>query len=736
MRAVFLYVLMSCFSLIIVYRIYRIQNVEKPRWTALSDSLRHENVVREIEPSRGNILADDGSILAASIPQYKLAMDFGAENLRMNGGKVFYDNVDSLALCLSKFFGDRSKAEYKRSLIRGYEQKRRFFVINNRIISHSEYKQVEKFPLFRMSRYKSGFTPQMEVKRIKPFGSLAAITIGNTQNERAQNGVERAFDKYLKGTPGRGHNEKVAGLVILRADVPAENGADVKTTLNVDMQDICEKALRRQMTALDADEGAVIMMEVSTGQIKSIVNLSRTSDSTYREKVSIALRYAPEPGSTFKVPVMMAALEDGTVKPTDSVDCGDGVWEVNSKITIRDFNTGENANHVIPVSQAIVRSSNVGMGKMIYSRYDNVKKAQHFVDMLHKIGVGKKFDFGFEGLGEPEILGPRDRKDWASTDVASMAYGYAVKMPLLYTLTFYNAIANDGKMVKPYLVSEITHNGSVVKSFGTEVIQEKICSDKTLEEIRKMILGVVEDEHGTAKPVQSEYVRIAGKTGTARYDYGEDRIGYKHQVSFCGYFPYENPKYSCIVYMRNPKVGAASGGRMAGTVFKEIAERVMASIQFLPVESFGEVERVKFDHVKQLAASRGNDTTGLVYKRTFFPQVPSVRQADAYAILSALGVSVDYDERDAGRYVSVNYDRQSNSAAFRPVAGQKKKVPNLVGMGLKDAVYVAERTGMKIKVSYSNQDAPKEAPAGKVFKQSQDAGSDFSRGDVLTVYIK
>ena len=732
-----MYVLMALFALLIVRRIYCIQNTERDRWSALSDSLRRENVMRVIEPNRGNILSDDGSILAASIPQYKLAMDFGAENLRLNGGKVFYDNVDSLALCLSRFFGDKSKAEYKRSLIRGYEQKKRYFLINNRVISHAEFKEVRDFPLFRLGKYKSGFTPQMEVKRIKPFGSLAAITIGNTQNERAQNGVERAFDSYLKGTSGRGHNEKVAGIVILKADVPAENGADVKTTLNVDIQDICEKALRRQMTALDADEGAVIMMEVSTGKIKSIVNLTRRSDSTYREVESIALRYAPEPGSTFKVPVMMAALEDGAVKPTDSVDCGDGIWEVNSKITIKDFNTGENANHVIPVSQAIVRSSNVGMGKMIYNKYDNVKKAQHFVDMLHRIGVGRKFNFGFEGMGEPEILGPKDRPNWTSTDVASMAYGYAVKMPLLYTLTFYNAIANDGKMVKPYLVSEIEHNGEVIKTFGTEVLQEKICSDKTLEEIKKMILGVVEDEHGTAKPVQSEYVRIAGKTGTARYDYGEDKIGYKHQVSFCGYFPYENPKYSCIVYMRNPKVGAASGGRMAGTVFKEIAERVMASIQFLPVESFGEVERAKFAHVKQLEASRGRDTVGMVYKRTFFPRVPSVRQADANAILSALGVDVmNNDSRYDDNYVSINYDKAKNSAAFSLVTEKRGRVPNVVGMGLKDAVYLAEKCGMRVKVSYLNADAPAEAPVGKVFKQSHDAGGEDKKGDVLTVYLK
>jgi len=656
-RIYFVFVLLF---LIILCRVWNIQHSERDRWIALGDSIRKENVESPHLAKRGNILSDDGQLMVATVKEYDAAIDFRTEGLRANNGERFKKNVDSLALCLHALRGERSIEQYRDLLWRGYNSKTRYCKLFQKPISHSEYKQMKTFPLIREGKYKSGFTADIEtnckIKRSMPFGSLAAVTLGSYSSEtnRPTRGIEYAFDKYLKGTDGIDRRKRAAGAWIKKPVVEAIDGCDITTTLNVVMQDICEQALRHRAEQIDAECGVVILMEVATGEIKALVNLNR-SDSSYKENESIALTSHMEPGSTFKVPALMAALEDGTVKLTDTVDCGDGIWDLNSSIRISDANTGEKANHKIPVGQAIVRSSNVAMGKIIYENYGTKERANHYVEILKKMGVGKPIDLGFKGCANARIEGPKERgKEWIYTDIASMAYGYSVDMPLLYTLTFYNAIANGGKMMQPYIVKRASRDGITVKEWGPKVMVESICKPSTLNAIKPLMLGVVEDEHGTGKAAYSEYTRIAGKTGTARYNYRAGQGGYKHQVSFCGFFPYENPKYSCIIYFRNPGVGGAGGGWMCGPVMKQIAERVMASVEYIPVEKF-------------VADSA----------RSMEPTPAKMMSADAAMLKRCFG---------------------ADSTQIRVITPQisGNEFPNLVGMGLKDAIFIAERRGKTV----------------------------------------
>ncbi|MBP5306608.1 MAG: transpeptidase family protein [Paludibacteraceae bacterium] len=690
-RAIIIYLFCLAVFALIVMRLYSIQHTERAQWMRLSDSLRKENVVKDILPDRGNIYADDDQLLVASVPVYKLAIDFKTPALREDGGKLFKENVDSLATCLADYLKDQSAAQYRSQLWKGYRTKSGYCLISRLTLNHDQYKMIQTFPLFRLGSNKSGLVKDRKIKRIKSFGILASVTLGrySVDEAKAYNGIEHAYDSILRGRAGKGHIEQMAGASILTSEIPAVNGSVILTTLNVSMQDICEKALMKKMLEVRADEGAVILMETRSGQIKAIANLVRTDSSgtSYYESKNIALRSDMEPGSTFKVPALMAALEDGTVEADDSVDCGNGVWQVNPKITIKDHNTGEKANHVIPIGQAIVRSSNIGMGKTILEQYDNKKKAIHYIDVLKKMGVGQRIDLGFKGMAHARIEGPEERADWTYTDVASIAYGYSVNMPLLYTLTFYNAIANDGVMMQPYLIKSITRDGIEEQVFGPKIMKNPICSKKTLNAIREMMLGVVEDEHGTAsKSVRSKYVRIAGKTGTARYDYRNNKTPH-HQISFCGFFPYEEPRYSCIVFIKNPKAPAAAGP-MAGGVFREIAEHLMASETYIPIGQYREIETAN--------QRKENDTT---YREVEYRRFGNLE-----------GITKEGKKRFL-------------QAATRTGANQ---TPDCRNLGLKDAIYLAESRTLRPKVN----------GRGKVYKQTPEAGTPLQKNTTIHLYLK
>ncbi len=674
-----------------VRKIIQIQYSEKDQWIALSDSLRKVNKQINIEPNRGNIYSCDGELMASTVPSYYLYMDFLTPALRVDDGKLFYDNLDSLSYYLSRKLKDKSEGAYRRHLLKGYTQKKRHYRISRKKISHASFKQIKKFPLF-VKGYRSGLIAEKRIKRIKPFGSLASITVGSLygiKSKGAKNGLEAAYDSILTGKPGRAHLERKAGVNILTADQEPENGADITSTLNIDMQDIAEKALRDRLVQLNAELGCVALMEVKTGQIKACVNLTKVGEGVYSEVVNFMFRSALEPGSTQKIPSLMVALEDGVVKKDDVVDCGDGVWEFSDEVTISDHNTGDKSNGKIDMAQVIVRSSNVGIAKVIDEAYKD--DPQEFVNALREMGVGMPMDIGFpRGVAKASLKGPDENPLWGSSDLASIAYGYSVNMPLLYTLAFYNAIANNGKMMQPYFVNKITRKGEVLVENSPVVLKKSICSAKTITTIKDIMLQVVEDSlHATGKPVKSEYVRIAGKTGTARYNYRKKWL-MKHQVSFCGFYPYENPEYSCIVFIRNPKNGIPSGGAMAGPVFKEIAERVMASHSLLPISNYPV------------------DSTQLV--------VPYVKKGcfqSSNRVLSELQLLPNNKEENKAEHLGK--DEVDNNT-----------VPRVQGMGVKDALFSLEKRGMKVIVE----------GRGRVITQSILPGTKITKGSSIKIRLK
>ena len=697
-RFAIVYFIMVVLFTAAIAKLIHTQTHESKTWIHKSDSIRNAYKVINVEPKRGNIYSYDGRLLASDMIQYGLYMDFGKNEefeLRKNNGKLFFDNLDSLSYCLANELKDKTKEEYKTHLLKGYNTNRRYYLITTKKISHLTSKKIRNFPLFREKKADSWLRLEAHMKREHPFEPLAVSTIGNFDNTgKPQRGLEHFFDSTLAGKTGKAHYEDIAGASIRVVDNPAIDGTDITTTLDVIIQDFADKALRKKLIELNADSGVVILMEVKTGQVKACVNLTRKGGGIYSEINNIALTAAVEPGSTFKAPAMMAALEDKKISPTDIVDCGDGIWHFNSTFSLSDHNTGANANGKIPASEAIVRSSNVAMGKIIYNGYKN--NPQQYVETLRKMGVGEAMNFEFTGGGvKASILGPKEKNNWSASDLPSMGIGYAIEMPLLYTLAFYNAIANDGKMLQPYFVKNIGKN----KDIQAKVIRESIASQETLDAIKEMMLGVVEGSKGTGKPVKSDFVQIAGKTGTARYAKDKETGKYKHRITFCGFFPYDNPQYSCIVFIQNPKKGEASGGGMAGVVFKEIAEKVMAhksniSIKTMPKDSM----------------------------RTIMPRVKNGNYDATRLVLNRLKVKTTDNENPD---VWIKAQSDNASVILSPLKITDNLVPDVEGMGARDAVYVLENAGLQVQLS----------GRGKVVSQTIQPGTKISKGNTILLTL-
>ncbi|HOJ66199.1 MAG TPA: penicillin-binding protein 2, partial [Paludibacteraceae bacterium] len=571
------YVFIVVAFLLVIYKIITIQFFERENWLALAAKNVKTNI--EVKANRGNIFSSDGRLMASSIPTYYIYMDLRVPALQENNGQLFHENIDSLSLCLSKFFKDKSQAEYKKDITEAYNKKLGAFRIYPKKISYSQLKELKTFPLFRLGKNKSGLITKEQFRRVKPFGSLASRTIGDIyadETKGGKNGLELKFDSLLRGTPGIAIRQKVANTWQETVQVEPIDGIDVITTIDVDIQDIAEKALLDSLRSFDAQEGYVIVMEVQSGEVKAIVNMQKNENGTYSENRNGAVSDMVEPGSTFKVVSLMAALDDGKVKVTDSIDTGNGIFQFANAF-MKDHNYNRGGFHKITIAEAIHASSNIGISRMIVNAYGNNPAA--YVDKLYKMKVNEPMNLEIPGTAAPNIRHPLDKsKYWSKTTLPWMSIGYETQIPPIYTLAFYNSIANDGKLIRPYFVKALSKNGQILKTFQTEIINEQICKPSVLQTIRETLLGVVEGRLGTAKNVRSKYVRIAGKTGTAQISKGA--LGYRsggksHQVSFCGYFPAEHPLYTCIVVIREPRIGYPSGGKMSGSVFKDIAERIM-----------------------------------------------------------------------------------------------------------------------------------------------------------------
>ena len=571
--------------------------------------------------------------------------------------------------------------------------------------SYTDLKEMRKYPFLRLSRYKSGFYTKEMVQRQKPFGTLASRTIGDIYGEieaggvtKGKNGLELQYDSLLRGEAGLSSVRRVGGGWTNVVEVEPVDGMDIRTTIDINIQDITEKSLVDMLKKIDAESGTAVVMEVSTGEIKAITNMGRIREGAYAETKNHAVADEIEPGSTFKVASMMVALEDGVCQPSDTIDVGKGVYMYKGA-RMTDHNMNKGGYGRISAEQAIWYSSNIGVAKIILKGYE--KNPTKYVEGLYKLGLTIPLNLEIPGAGRAKIRMPNDTTlYWSKTTLPWMSFGYETQIPPIYTLTFFNAIANGGKMVRPMFTKEIMHNGKTVQSFSTEVLKSSICSDKTLDIIKEMLLGVV--EQGTGKAVHSDIIRIAGKTGTAQIATGGVYRTSGHQVAFCGYFPADEPKYSCIVVIRRPRIGYPSGGTMSGGVVKAIAEKVYASHMSFDVR---DMER---------------DSLAVL--------LPAAKNGNLEALENVLGkldVEANTDSLET-KWVVTKREEGDEELHLRDLTIREGLVPSVIGMGAKDAVYLLESAGLRVALD----------GMGRVSAQSIGAGARISKGQTIRLTLK
>ena len=704
-RDFFVILLMALIGVAIVVKAGITMFAERQYWQDVADRFVKENVT--VKPNRGNIISSDGKLMASSLPEYRIYMDF------MSGEKdekrrkkdqarrdsILTANMDSICIGLHKIFPDKSAAQFKAHLKKGRQAKSRNYLIYPKRISYIQYKEVKRLPVFCLNRYKGGFKELAYNQRKKPFGSLAARTLGDVYADTAKgarNGIELAFDTILKGRDGLTHRQKVMNKYLNIVDVPPVDGCDLISTIDVGMQDICEKALVDKLKELNAFVGVVVLMEVATGEVKAIVNMTKGKDGNYYEMRNNAISDMLEPGSTFKTASIMVALEDGKITPDYVVDTGNGQMPMHGRV-MKDWNWRRGGYGKLTVTEILEVSSNVGTSYIIDHFYGS--NPQKYIDGLRRMSIDQPLHLQIAGEGKPNIRGPKERSYFSKTALPWMSIGYETQVPPLNILTFYNAIANNGVSIRPKFVKAAVKDGEIVKEYPTEVINPKICSDKTLAQIREILQKVVGE--GLAKPAGSKQFHVSGKTGTAQISQGA--AGYKagvtnYLVSFCGYFPSEAPKYSMIVSIQKPGP-TASGGLMAGSVFSKIAERVYAKDLRLPLTSAIDTNTVVIPHVK----------------------AGEMRQTQR--VLEELNINIQGKIADSRKEVWGSTHAAPQAVVLESRGIMQNFVPSVIGMGAKDAVYLLESKGLKVNL----------VGVGKVKSQSIANGTIIRKGQTITL---
>jgi cell division protein FtsI (penicillin-binding protein 3) len=697
-RYFFVVLLMGLTGIVIIIKAGIIMFGERQYWQEVGNRFVKEDIT--IKSNRGNILSANGSMMASSLPEYRIYMDFEA------GGAIkdslLMIHLDEICAGLHKIFPDKSAAHFNAHLLKGRKQHARNYLIYPGYASYIQYKEAKRLPVFSLNKYKGGFHEQVYNRRKKPFGSLASRTLGDIYADTAQgaiNGIELAFDSILRGRNGTIHRQKVKNKYLGITDIAPIDGCDVISTIDVGMQDICEKALVDKLIEINANEGVVVLMEVATGEVKAIVNMTKGKDGKYREIKNGAISDMMEPGSTFKTASIMVALEDGVISVSDGVDTGNGVMMMHGR-TMRDHNWRRGGYQYLTVPEILMVSSNIGVSSLIDKYYG--KNPDKFVEGLYRMSLNEPLHLQIPGEGKPNIRRPKDGR-WSKTALPWMSIGYETQIPPINTLTFYNAIANKGRMVRPKFVKAISRSGETVKEFPTEVINPSICSERTLHQIRDILEQTV--DKGLAKPAGSPQFPVAGKTGTAQISRGA--AGYKsgtvnYLVSFCGYFPADDPKYSCIVAIQKPDL-PASGGLMAGSVFSRIAERVYAKNLVLDIRN-------------------AIDTAGMV-----IPGVKAGELTEAKRVLDDLKITArtDFESKKDREIWGSTHALPDAVTLHAKEIRKKKEVPNVIGMGAKDAVYLLESKGLKVHLS----------GVGTVRRQSIPQGGEIKPGQTIAITL-
>ena len=681
-RAVLIYLVMILLSIGVVSRTIYTQVFESSKWSAEKYKIIKTEAVNA---PRGNIYSDDYSLLATSIPEYEVHWDS-----KMVSKSFFNKNIDELSTKLSDLFKDKTAAEYQR-LLRSYKSKGTQYGLIRRKVDYNQLKLLKTFPIFEENRLISGFIYSQTNKRQKPFKRLAERTIGYDRKNSKSVGLEGAFNFYLKGQDGEVLKQKLAGNEWMPIrEIEPKPGKDIVTTLNIRFQDIAENALENCLVRHDADYGSLVLMEVQTGEIKAIVNLKKNEDETLIEDYNYAIAELSDPGSTFKLASLIAGLEDGFFKTKDSVNTYNGIHQFYDRFM---NDTKKGGYGKLSLADAFVKSSNVGISKLVVEYYS--KNPAQFVDRLYSMGLNEPLDILISGESSPNILHPKGNKsNWSGTTLPWMSIGYGIEMTPLQILSFYAAIANDGKRMRPFFVKSIQENGKIEKEIKPQVINPSICSKTTIDIVKEMMLNVV--ENGTAENLKNDKYKIAGKTGTAQLLIEGIYSKQRHQSSFVGYFPADQPKYACIVVVKDPKKNGFYGGEVAGPVFKELADYVFANDLSL-------IETNK-QYAEQTPISKDGNKAKLqeVYKAIEV-------KTNAQEIQSDWVLTYAKEDRIELKTRNIEDDIVKN------------KMPNLVGMPIQDVLFLLENYGLDVMFS----------GRGAVKSQSITKGSRIQKGQKI-----
>lgn len=681
----------------VAVQLCRLQFVQGKKWRAMSTKLstRYETV----EAARGNILSVDGSLLATSVPEYELHMDMLAGGIADD--KVFYEKVDSLALKLSQLYPSKSEIEYSRMLRDARKDSSRYLLIARKV-SYDQLKLIRKFPLLNTGRDGGSLIVLQQNNRIHPFQTLAARTIGY-KNDNVKNavGLEGAYASYIDGENGKRLVQRIAGGTWIPVnngedEVAPKEGADILSTIDVNYQDVAQEALKAQLVKSQADYGCVVLMEVATGEIRAIANFTRTKDGDYEEKLNYAISNAADPGSTFKLASYMTMFDQHKIDTNTIVDANNGRYDMFYKgKLLKTFKDAEEGNYLMTAKRAFEESSNVAVVKYVTEHYtDNPRE---FTDNLrNNLHLNDRLQLQIPGEAQPLVKDPSARS-WSKLTLPQMAYGYEMKISPLQMLTLYNGVANNGKIIAPIFVKEIQRMGNTVEQFQARVINPKMCSDETLGKMKAMLEGVVLE--GTGKTIiKNNLYSVAGKTGTAQI--ADGALGYAqktYQASFCGYFPADHPKYSMIVVINHPTQGDYLAAKVAGPVFRQIADRVYASD--LSINQNQQLHMV------------GNTT------------LPGFKQGNLKAlhkVYDKLGIKALYASNNAGS------PDTSNGIAYQETSYKSGSVPSVIGMDLSDALYAMGNAGYKVTVRGS----------GAVTTQSVTGGSLIPKGSKITIQLQ
>lgn len=668
---------MLLFALIIFCRIACIQLIEGEKWRTKGKDLHVKE--REIEANRGNILSVDGSPMASSLMFFDIYMDLHPSVIN---DEVFKQEVDSLAYCIATYVQrDYTRGAILEKLINARKDTSRYLRIK-RNVNFSELERIKSFPIFRRGQMQGGLIIESKNKRVRPHGMLARRTLGYALDSTRRVGLESSCNQYLAGETGLEMVQKVypnAWIPVNNLEkIEPKSGYDVRTTIDMDFQDIAHEALLSGLKKHNAKEGCAVIMEVSTGEIRAISNL-QVFEGKFNERYNHAVGKSTEPGSTFKLASMLALLEDGLVNLTDTIDIQKGKAQFyDQEMVDASFH---NLNET-SVRRVFELSSNVGMAKLVDEHYNQPKKGKEFIRRLHKMGLGQLTGIEITGEGKHFLKEAYNKKDnWSGTTLPWMSIGYESMSTPLQTLTFYNAVANDGKMMKPMLVKEVLDEQKVIKRFYHSSLNKKIASKKNIKKVQSLLEGVVDS--GTAKNINDSTVKLAGKTGTAQIGYGRKNAKKKYQSSFAGYFPADKPKYSCIVVVYEPKGGAFYGSHVAAPIFKEIAEKCYSTqLEFKPAVN---------EKYKAISANG-------------FPRTQKGYCSDFSKILTNYNLRPPKLENT--KWTSVDFENED--VVYQKQEVIKDHIPNVIGMGARDAMYMLENIGLRVKLN----------GVGKVKKQS------------------